>query len=136
MKLKTLEDALRSVDEKFYLSAANRPGRVHIRHGRSSRVRIPSKSGKGENLCEIVFGHLYEDIEKVEVFWFIRANHSGHTWGHKCIPDIFHNVLSSAPEKLDGIAAKKILDTELLKIVGYLKNIDKTNLNLNDADYK
>lgn len=136
MKIKTLVDVLRARDSKFYASAADIPERVHIRHERTIRVLVPAKGRKGtHNLCDVAFAHLYEDSNTDELFWFVKAIHSGNVIGHKCIPDIFHNVLTSTPVKIGTSQAKKILESELYQIVDILTRIDKFNLKLEDVDY-
>lgn len=114
MTIKSLVDALKAFDNKFYASAGNYEHRVHIRRQHTQHIPIPSKSGKqGDyNYCDVVFAHLYENPQTNELFWFEKATNSQHVRGHKCISYIFHNVLSSAPVKIEGKMAKKILDSE------------------------
>lgn len=136
MKIKTLVDVLRARDSKFYASAADIPERVHIRHERTIHVLVPVKGRKGNyNRCDVAFAHLYEKPDTDELFWLSKATHSGTIIGHKCIPDIFHNVLTSTAVKFGSSQAKKILESELPEIVDILTRIDKFNLKLEDVDF-
>lgn len=134
MTIKSLVDALRARDNKFYSSAGKYENRVHIRRNHTPHVPIPSKSGKhGDyNYCDIAFAHLYENPQTRELFWFKGATNSQHVRGHKCISYIFDNILSSPPVKIEEKMAKKILDTELEKIVDYLIQINKNSIKMED----
>jgi|GEM_PF-3986221 hypothetical protein len=128
--------ALNKKDGNFRKSAGNYANRVHIHHNPKKDIKIPQKKdpSKTKN-CDIVFAHLYENPRTKELFWLKKAANSQHVHGHKCISYIFHNLLSSPPVKIKRDLAKKILDSELPKIVDYLNKIEKDNITLEDLDY-
>jgi len=136
MTIKTFVSALRAPDSNFYESAGNYEHRVHIHYRNTPKLSIQSKSGRqGDyNTCHVVFAHLCEHTQTGELFWFERATNSQHVRGHKCIADIYHNFLSSKPEKIEKHKAKKILDSELQGIVDYLAQLNKREIKMEDLE--
>lgn len=146
MTIKNFLDELNKKDPIFWASPGEYDYSVHIRllPDLKKSIRVPQKKDPSKfNICDVAFAHIYEKTGDNKLFWFSKATNSNSIIGHKCISDIFHNYYYLSSDTLyikdkedkKKREAKEVLYTELNKIIDYLHNLDKTNIDLNDLDY-
>lgn len=137
MNIDDLIERLREKDLQFDRSGKN-PHRAHIRYKGANKVFVLFKSKPSEGaLCNVAFGHLYEDTKYNKLFWLEKANESGSITGHNCIKEIYDSLGLEVQIPNEGNSkgnGKEITENDLDDIINTLINIPKENIALEDTE--